>query len=149
MAGGVSAKAQAANPGGDMDAAYARAAQAARDALTLVALNEPALPEAVVKDAAAMAGDILANVLRRIADGELADADGTKRAELALVVADSERTIFFATSRLGGKADDLGLSTDIQQGRDDDFRKKVLRVIGPGGILCNPPFKFPADRFVK
>lgn len=147
------------NPPGDgpgaedpapMYSAFQRAAQAMRNVLTNQDINEPQLGEAEVKAAGALGGDLLANIRRRVLARELAgDAFKWKRTEFALIVADSERTVFFATSALRAAAEDVHLAEKLQQGKDEEFAKDCLRLIGANGILTGNPFAFPDDRFVK
>lgn len=154
----IGAKAQAATDG-RYDASFRRAANAARNALAAQDINEPALNGRVLKDAAGLAGDLLASVLRRVKSGELSvgvvdEAEQAalrkKRSELVLLVADSERTIQWAGNGLSApNAVDLKLSDLLQQGKDDAFQSEVLRLIGANGSLTAAPFGFADNRFVK
>ncbi len=149
---GIGAKARDAKPGVDLDAAFRRAARAARDALVNVPLSEPKLDDAVLRDVGALGGDLLANIKRRVEAGELKpnpDPPARKRAELALMAADSEQALNFASSQLGTQSEELHLGDLIERSKDDDFLQKVRRVIGPKGLLNGAPFNFPDDRFTK
>jgi len=142
------------------DAAFRRAANAARNALTNQDINEPALDRAVLLDAAGFAGDLLASVYRRVKAGELeAPADATddqlaalraKRADFVLIAADAERTIQWAHNGIAGNPlADLKLSELLAQEKDAAFTNDVLRIIGANGALTAAPYQFPDNRFVK
>ncbi|MBC7773687.1 MAG: hypothetical protein H7210_14435 [Pyrinomonadaceae bacterium] len=152
----MSAKAQTATDG-KYDAAFRRSANAARNALT--ATDEPTLPRAALIAATGLGGDLLAGVSRRIKSGELAvgvvgdleeAALKKKRAEIALLVADSERTIQWASTGLGAPgANDFKLSELLLQGKDDAFQTEVLRLIGANGSLTTTNYGFGDQRFIK
>lgn len=153
----MGAKAQAATDG-KYDAAFRRAANAARNAVTAQDINEPALKPEVLKAAAGLAGDLLACVSRRIKADELAvgvldeaaeAALKKKRSELVLLVADSERTIQWAGNGLGAPNVDHKLNELLQQTKDAAFQTEVLRLIGVNGSLTAPPYGFADNRFVK
>lgn len=144
LAEGIITKAKATNDG-KFDAAFRRAVNTTREALTVQSINEPKLERDVFQAAARMAGQLLANVHRRIAAGELAveDAEAAKRsrAEFVLMAADAESTIQWANTGLGGPASqELKLSELLQQSKEETFQKDVLRLIGPNGILTTDPF---------
>jgi hypothetical protein len=154
LAEGLGAKAQNANDPpkevpSPMYSAFQRAAQTMRNALTNQNINEPQPSDAELKAAGALGGDLLANLRRRVLAGEL--KNGASRSEFTLIAADSERSVFLATSALRGSTDglDLHLGEKIQQGKDDVFVNDSLRLIGANGILTGNPFNFADDRFVK
>jgi hypothetical protein len=143
-----------------MYSAFQRSAQTVRDAVTNQNINEPQLGTAELKAAGALGGDLIANIRRRALAGELKVPDGDPKAEAAAkatrsrfarIAADSERAVFFAASALGAPTGDLNvnLGDKLQQGKDDDFAKDSLRLMGPNGILTGNPFNYPDDRFVK
>ena len=146
LAEAVSAKAMDRKIGLEADAAFRRAVFAIRTAATNPDINEAELNQATLRAAAGMAGDLLALVSERLKAGIEPDAD------MALMVTEAERVIFFIQPKLstsGEAAKEFKLADLVQQKKTAEYQQQVMQLIGPNGVLTSEAFRFPNDRFVK
>lgn len=146
LAEAISAKIATKRIGPEADAALRKAILAIRTSVIAVNINEPQLTPDVARVAAGMAGDLLTLAMDR-----LKQPDATGDADLALMVNESEKTIFFMLPIFGSSSNfkELKLGDLVQEGKKDEYQQKVLQIIGPNGILTDAPFNFPNNRFVK
>ncbi|HED52633.1 MAG TPA: hypothetical protein ENJ00_00320 [Phycisphaerales bacterium] len=100
--------------------------------------------------AASVAGDSLAYAYSRFqnAGRKLEAIDPSERDTLAQLVGTSELVVYFARARLERQPDRTSLREAFASGKDRDFNRGILALIGKSGVLCNPPFGLEADRFV-
>jgi len=125
--------------------ALVRAGKSIVDALNAGGANP--LPQEAFKEGGGLSGDMLALALRRVLAGDMSDAE---RSELANLVAQAEKVFYFAAQKLGVAAPlQLKLADEIAAGKDAEFKKDVLQIIGDPGALTASPFGFPANRFIK
>jgi hypothetical protein len=146
LAEGVSAKTMDRKIGPEADAAFRRAILAIRTAATNPDINERELNAQTLRAAAGMAGDLLALVSQRLKAGGEADAD------MALMVAEAERAIFFIQPKLATgsePAKEFKLADLVQQKKATEYQQQVQQLIGPNGVLTSEAFRFPDDRFSK
>lgn len=116
-----------------------------------LALREPVLgtpppPANVLREVTGLAGDFLAHVLRRVTSRDVGE---TERAQLGVLVAQSENLVSFAARGLNAAYAPRNLSEMVASGRDAEFARRVLEVIGAEGELTKQPFGHPRDRFVR
>ncbi|MBX3405179.1 MAG: hypothetical protein KF869_00325 [Phycisphaeraceae bacterium] len=109
-------------------------------------LNSPPPPANVLREVSGMAGDFLAHVLRRTSARDVGE---TERAQLGVLVAQSENLVSFAARGLNTAYAPRNLSELVASGRDTDFARRALDVIGAEGELTKQPFGHPRDRFVR
>ena len=109
-------------------------------------LNSPPPPANVLREVSGMAGDFLAHVLRRTSARDVGE---TERAHLGVLVAQSENLVSFAARGLNAAYAPRNLSELVASGRDTDFARRALDVIGAEGELTKQPFGHPRDRFVR
>lgn len=127
--------------GGDAAPALLRISLALRDPVT-----QAPPPENVLREITGLGGDLLAHVLRRLNARDVADAE---RAQLAVLVAQSENLVAFAGRQLNGAYAPRNLAELVTSDRDTDYSRRVMEVIGSEGELTKPPFSHPRDRFVR
>ncbi len=147
LAKAVIAKTADRKVGPEADAAFRRAVLAIRTAVTNPNINEPQLQDSTLRSAAEMAGDLLALVYERLKS----EAPDGVDANMALMVSEAEKAIFFVQPLLSANAapKEFKLAELVQQGDANGYRQKALEVIGPNGILTTSPFGFKDDRFIK
>lgn len=100
----------------------------------------PALPEALLRDLAALAGDAL------LASPDLLAA-GASPAAVEDVVASAQSLIGLSARALGRQVQ-VSLVDQVGRGADA-LRQAVGRELGASGSLRAGPFNLPADRFVR
>ena len=109
----------------------------------------------VMRGAAGLAGQVVSYAGSRAKAGDL---DDKERLELQDLVKRAEALIFFAHNALdpAGRhastdlADLLAQDGDPQMFDDQMFADEAVKqVIGHGGVLCQPPFRFPATEFAR
>jgi HEAT repeat protein len=129
----------------DADASLRRAILTVRLAVTIQDISAPALQRSTLLAGAEMAGDLLALAAERMKTAAAPDAD------LALMVNESEKAIFFIQPQLAASPapKEFKVWQQVQQGNGAEYRKQVLQIIGPNGILTTAPFNFKDDRFIK
>ena len=117
--------------------------RASLTARTQATTNGPTIGNAALKDAAAIAGDLFAAAARA------AKAGNPDNLPLDQMVAAAENLLFVANSHITGSAQlpELGLAAMVKAGKLDQYQVRVQEVIGKDGILCKPPYSYPADRF--
>lgn len=153
----VSARIAKGSTGVEDDAAFQRALLAVRSSVINPNVNERELSSAVLREAAAMAGDLLALAYQRVKSGGLEpndslDAAAARRLRLstALMVIEAERTVFFIQGKLSNlPPKDFRVGQLIQQSKDQEFLTQVMQIIGPNGVLTSTSFGNKDDRFVK
>lgn len=146
MAEAVSDKTADRTVGAWADPAFRRAILAIRTAVTNPDITEPEPKPDSLRAAAGMAGDLLALVANRLKGGGASDAD------MALMVAEAERAIFFIQPKLGSggeAAKEFRLFELVQQGNTSEYQRQVLQLTGPNGVLTSPTFGFADNRFTK
>ena len=106
--------------------------------------------EAIIRDAAALAGDALGYVYKRFTDSgrQISGIDAAESALLAQLVGSSETLVFFAQGALGAAGEQPQLRANFEAANDRDFNRNILTMIGGTGLLTRPPFSLKADRFV-
>ena len=103
-----------------------------------------------VIDAATVAGDSLAYAYGRFQDsGRKIDAiDPEEREAIAQLIGTSELVVYFARTRLERQPERTALRDAFASGKDRDFNRGILSLIGSSGVLCNAPFGLDAERFI-
>lgn len=144
LARAVSAKAADRTIGAWADPAFRRAVLAVRTTVTNPNINEPELQATTLRQAAGMAGDLLALAAERMKSAGNGDAD------LALMVNEAETAIFFISGKLGvTNAKEYKLHELVAQGKAAEFLRQVQQLIGPNGVLTSQNFGFADDHFTK
>jgi hypothetical protein len=144
LARAVSAKAADRSVGAWADAAFRRAVLTIRQTVTNQDINEPRLSDKTLRAAAGMAGDMLAVVSQRM------KANGSGDADLALLVSEAEKAVFFISPSLNvANPKETTLSDLVRQGKAAEYQQQVLQLIGPNGLLTSPNFGFSDDHFIK
>ncbi len=98
--------------------------------------------------AAGLTGDVLAFARDRVESGDLDDGG---RAMLVRAVKGADNVLLFAGDALGSRVQsDAG--DEIEKGTnagDEAFVRAVDALVGPGGPLTQPPYRFSPDRFAR
>lgn len=127
--------------GADAAPALLRISLALRDPVT-----QAPPPEGVLREITGLGGDLLAHVLRRLNARDVSEAE---RAQLAVLVGQSENLIAFAGRQMNGVYTPRKFDELVSSSRDTDYSRRVMEVIGSEGELTKPPFSHPRDRFVR
>lgn len=104
------------------------------------------IPEAVVVQAAGLAGDALAAASRRLDGGAVSESE---RSLLSLIATQSERVVISAGERLGASVSEAKLGELVAKSEDDRFKAEAGKLLSAEGVLCKAPFSLPSDRFSK
>jgi hypothetical protein len=144
------------NPGSVMDAmALLRAAVGVRDVL---AQRGSGLNGQAAKDAAEMAGALVARAARMVQKKQLPAGASTERSTYSQVVSAAQTVVQLAGQALGnaniqilgvnGQPVQLNESLNLgNAGGDAKFAEDAQLLVGPGGVLSKPPFDLPPEKF--
>ncbi|MCW5766330.1 MAG: hypothetical protein KIT68_10190 [Phycisphaeraceae bacterium] len=121
-----------------------RAATSVRNALITAGGSGQTLTNPALVAAGGLSGDMLALVARALKGS---DKDKLDRATLEGLVRAAEAAGSLSRQLLRVSGPPANLGEAVKSGRDDQFLRDVLAIIGDGGVLTKSPFDFPRDRF--
>ncbi|MBL8990290.1 MAG: HEAT repeat domain-containing protein, partial [Phycisphaerae bacterium] len=121
-----------------------RAATNVRNALISAGSAGQTLTNPALVAAGGLSGDMLALVARALKGP---DKDKLDRSALEGLVRAAEAAGSLSRQLLKVSGPPASLGEAVKSGKDDQFLRDVLTIIGDGGVLTKSPFEFPRDRF--